>query len=338
MSSPSPGAPSAPDPSSLMQILSGARVQAALVAVLELRLCGHLAESPCTAEEVAKRASASPRGAQALLDAMVALGVCAVEGGVYRNTPLGDAFLVPGRPGYLGDEEGAMFRAGLPVWGQLTELARTGKPAHENDSPQMLEFWTSLTPAIGRRGRPAAEEAVRLLKLTEGAPSLLDVGGGAALYSLALLRQNERARATQLDWPHVNRIAQREIDAAGVSARFHTIDGDFRTTPPGGPYDVAVLSNIVHQESEASALDLMKRLRSALAPAGRLLVSEFLVDDGRAGPPASLLFNLNMLANTSGGRAYERSHLARMLREAGFEEPSFHRVGPVATLAVATRT
>jgi SAM-dependent methyltransferase len=268
---------------------------------------------------------------------MVALGVCEVKDRVYRNAPLGDAFLVPGRPGYLGDEEGAMFRANLPAWSQLTTLARTGEPAHEIDSPQMLEFWTALTPAIGRRGRPVAEEAVRLLKLTEGAPSLLDVGGGAALYSLALLRQNDRAQATQLDWPHVNRIAQTEIDAAGLSSRFRTIDGDFRTTPPGGPYDVAVLSNILHQESEESGLDLMKRLHAALKPGGRLLVSEFVVDDGRAGPPASLMFSLNMLANTRGGRAYERSHLGRLVREAGFDEPSFHRVGPVSTLAVATR-
>jgi SAM-dependent methyltransferase len=321
-----------------MMILSGARMQAALVACLELRLCGHLAEGGCTAEELAKRAGASARGTQALLDAMVAIEVCAVTDGVYRNAPLGDAFLVPGRPGYLGEEEGPMFRAGAAVWAQLTELARSGQPAHENDSPAMLAFWTALTPAIGRRGRPVAEEAVRLLGLTEGSPSLLDVGGGAALYSLAILRLNERARATQLDWPHVNAIAKAEIDAAGLAARFHTIDGDFRTTPPGGPYDVAVLSNIAHQESEASAVDLMRRLRGALRPGGRLLVSEFLVDDGRAGPPASLLFNLNMLANTSGGRAYEKSHLARLMGDAGFGEPAFQRVGPMATLAHAVRT
>ncbi len=177
-----------------------------------------------------------------------------------------------------------------------------------------------------------------MLGLTQGAPTLLDVGGGAALYSLALLRQNERAHATQLDWPHVNRIAEAEVLAAGLSERFHVIDGDFRTTAPGGPYDVAVLSNIVHQESEDSARELMKRLHGALRPGGRLLVSEFAVDDGRKGPAMSLLFNMNMLVNTSGGLAYERAHLARLMRDAGFAEPAFHAVGPVSTLAVARRT
>jgi hypothetical protein len=320
-----------------MQLLGGVRMQAALVSVLDLRLCGHLAEGPCTVDALARRAGVSVRGAQALLDVLVALKACEVEGGVYRNGPLADAFLVPGRPGYLGDEEVAIFHAALPAWDKLPAVARTGVPVHENDSPAMLEFWTSLTPAIGRRGRPAAEEAVRIAGLTEGAPSLLDVGGGAALYSLALLRQNERAQATQLDWPHVNRIASAEIAATRLSARFHTIDGDFRATPPGGPYDVAVLSNILHQESEDSCRDLMKRLHAALRPGGRLLVSEFVVDDGRTGPPMSLLFNLNMLVNTSGGRAYERGHLARLIREAGFAEPTFQPVGPMSTLVIAAR-
>lgn len=326
------------DPAPLLQILSGARMNAALVSVLELGLAGHLAKGPCTAKELASRASISERGAQALLDVLVALGVCEVAGGVYKNGPLADAFLVRGRPAYLGDAEVSLFREMYASWLELTRVVRTGKPLHENDDPKMLEFWTSLTPHIGHTQRPLAEEAVRWLGLTKGEPNLLDVGGGAALFSLALLRQNPAAHATQLDWPHVNRIARAEIDAAGLSARFETLDGDFKITEvPANRYDVAVLSNIVHQESEASALALMKRLRNALRPGGRLLVVEFVVDDGRTGPAMPLLFNLNMVLNTSGGRSYERAALTRLFRDAGFAEPELARVGPVSTLIVAQR-
>lgn len=329
--------PAPPDPAPLFQLLSGLRMNAALVAVIELGLCGHLAAGPCTAQELAGRAAISARGAQALLDVLVGLALCEVEGGVYRNGPVADAYLVPGRPTYVGDEEAKQFRAAYSSWAKLTDTVRTGAPAHDNDSPEMLAFWTVLTPAIARRARPLAEAAVTLLGLTTGEVSLLDVGGGAALYSLALLRQNPRARATQLDWPHINRIAAEEVEKAGLSERFSTLDGDFRATSPGGPYDVAVLSNIVHQESASTVKDLMTRLRAALRPGGRLLVSEFLVDDGRTGPTHSLLFNLNMLLNTRDGRSYERSPLARLCLDAGFEEPTFHRLGPVSTLVVAAR-
>jgi len=46
---------------------------------------------------------------------LVAIRACDVHDGVYRNAPLGDAFLVPGRPEYLGDEEVAMFRLAIPA-------------------------------------------------------------------------------------------------------------------------------------------------------------------------------------------------------------------------------
>jgi SAM-dependent methyltransferase len=329
--------PAPPDPGPILHLLSGLRTNAALIAVLELRICGHLATGPCSAKELASRAGIAERGAQALLDVLVGLELCILEAGVYRNGPVADAYLVPQKPTYVGDEEVGQFRAMYASWAKLTDAVRTGEPAHDNDAPEMLAFWTVLTPSIARRQRPLAEEAVRLLELTTGEVSLLDVGGGAALYSLALLRQNAKARATQLDWPHINRIAAEEVKKAGVSDRFATIDGDFRTTHPGGPYDVAVLSNIVHQESLATTKELMGRLRRALRPGGRLLVSEFLVDDGRTGPPHSLLFNLTMLLNTRDGRSYERSSLARVFRESGFEDPSFHTVGPVSTLAFAKR-
>jgi SAM-dependent methyltransferase len=329
--------PAPPDPGPLLQLLAGVRMNAALIAVLELRVCGHLATGPCTMKELAQRAGIAERGAQALLDVLVGLDLCKVEGGVYRNGPVADAYLVPERSTYLGDEEVGQFRAMYASWPKLTDVARSGAPAHDNDSPLMLDFWTVLTPAIARRQRPFAEEAVRILEHTTGDVSLLDVGGGAALFSLALLRQNPQGRATQLDWPHINRIATEEVKKANLSERFSTIDGDFRTTPPGGPYDVVVLSNIAHQESAATVKELIGRLHAALRPGGRLLISEFLVDDGRTGPPHSLLFNLTMLLNTRDGRSYERSNLARIIREGGFEEPSFHRVGPVSTLAVARR-
>jgi len=161
------------------------------------------------------------------------------------------------------------------------------------------------------------------------------VGGGAALYGLALLRQNPKARATQIDWAQVNRVAVEEVARAGVGDRFAVVDGDFRTAALGGPYDVAVLSNVVNQEAPPEALALMTRVRAALRPGGRLLVSEPIVDDGRAAPRPPLLFNLKMLLSTRGGRSYARSEIVSMFRDAGFAEPTFRSIGPMSTFAVA---
>ena len=54
-----------------------------------------------------------------------------------------------------------------------------------------------------------------------------------------------------------------------------------------------------------------------LAPGGRLLVKDFLVEPDRSGPPAGLLFALNMAVYTRDGDAHDRAAIAAWLAAAG---------------------
>lgn len=331
-----------PDPTllRLQSILDGTRLHAALVATLEVRLCEHLAQGPATASELAWRAGLSGRGAQALLDALVALGLVEVSAGRYANGPGADAYLVPGRPGYLGDELIGLYPMQLESFARLADSARSGAPALDDDSTALIAYFAQLTPLLARRLRPVADFAVRHLHLERGAPALLDVGGGLALYSLALFRLNPEARAAQADWPVINDKARAAVRAAGFDeTRFDTLDGDLRTmTFPEARFDVAVLSNIVHSLAEPAILDLLGRVRRAIRPGGRVLVAEYVVDDGRAGPARPLLFNLTMLVHSRAGKSYERGELAGLLEAAGFTAPQFTPIeGTDTTLAVAGR-
>jgi SAM-dependent methyltransferase len=327
-----------PEVLQVMRLLDGARVQFALVTALEAHFFEHLAKGPATAAELAARASLSERGVQALLDAFVALDIVKLEKGHYRNSPAADLMLVPRGPMYVGEEHAPMLRLQVQWLSRLGDAVRTGKPVVAIDDPSVLSFWTHLTPMIARMNRPIAEQAMRELGLGEGAPALLDVGGGMAVYSLAVLAANPRARATQADWPHINAAARGAVEKAGFGDRFAAIDGDIRESDLGeGRFDVAVLSNIMHQESPASNRALLGRIHRALRPAGKLVVAEFVVDDGRTGPPMALLFNLNMLPLGEQGKSYERRELTALVTEAGFGAPQFVPAGPVATLIYATK-
>jgi len=327
-----------PEALQIMRLLDGARVQFALVTALELHLFEQLAKGPATAGELAARAGASERGVQALLDTFLAIDVVKLEAGRYRNGPGADLMLVPGKPNYVGEEHAPMLRHQAQWWAHLTDSVRTGKPAVAIDDPSVLSFWTHLTPMIARMNAPIAAQAVRELGLADGAPALLDVGGGMAVYSLAVLEANPRARATQADWPHINASARALVEKQGNGARFETIDGDFRRSDLGqGRFDVAVLSNIMHQESPASNRELLGRLHRALKPGGHLVVADFVVEDGRTGPPMPLMFNLMMLTLGDGGKSYERRELTALVTEAGFAAPRFVPAGPVATLVIAAR-
>ena len=143
--------------------LEGARLNALLVAAIELRLPEHLASGPASVAELAQRAGISERGCQAVADGMVALRLWRVGDGIYSNTVLAEASLVPGAPHYVGDEHPALFRSWLPRFEQISELVRAGTPAYAIDSPETLEFWSLLTPVLARRGRAVPGQAFSLL-------------------------------------------------------------------------------------------------------------------------------------------------------------------------------
>lgn len=319
--------------------LEGARLNALVVAAIELRLGEHLAARPATVPELARRADISERGCQAVADGMVALRLWRAEGGVYSITAAAAASLVPGAPGYVGDAHPALFRAWLPRFERITELVRSGEPAHPIDSPTTLEFWSLLTPLLAERGRSVPPQAIAALGLAAGTPHLLDVGGGAGgLYSLALLERNAEARSTQVDWPHINALARARLSEAGLADRFSTLDGDFHAADLGsGLYDVAVLSHIVHQESPESNVEILRRVATALRNGGRLVIVDWVVDDGRCGPASALLFNLTMLLLSEGGKSYERRELTDLLSRCGFADPSFTPTDDMSVMVVATR-
>jgi SAM-dependent methyltransferase len=269
---------------------------------------------------------------------MVGLRLWEVQEGRYRNSAVARRALVPGQPGYVGDEHPALFRAWLPAFGQVSELVRQGKPAHPLESRETQEFWSLLTPMLARKGQVVAERALDLLRLMQPAPRLLDLGGGgAAMYAQALLRRHPQAVATQVDWPHINAMARQAMVQAGLADRFRTVDGDFTETELGeASYDVVVLSHIAHLKSPQACAALFRRAARALVAGGRVVVVDWVVDDGRTGPPSALLFNLSMMLLTPEGRSYERQEFAALLTECGFDQPRFEKSEDWATIILAT--
>src|SRR5258706_5051 len=132
----------------------------------------------------------------------------------------------------------------------------------------------------------AAAAAARLGLAGAGPVSWLDVGGGSGVYSAVWLGMNKQARAVQLDWANVNRIAKGFVAKFGGADRFQTLDGDFHTTDFGSAtYDIAIYSHIAHQESPASNREIFRKFRKAIKPGGTLLISDFILEDDRRGHP-----------------------------------------------------
>ena len=74
-----------------------------LLSAVELGLFTVRAQGPLHRDTLAARLSLHPRAVRDFLDALVALGMLERTGETYANTPETGAFLVRGKPEYVGD-------------------------------------------------------------------------------------------------------------------------------------------------------------------------------------------------------------------------------------------
>ena len=93
---------------------------------------------------------------------------------------------------------------------------------------------------------------------------------------LAVLQAHPGMHGVVFDLPSVIEGAQRRLAASTVSQRCEAVAGDFfRGVPAGG--DAYVLSWILHDWDDASAVRILKNCRTVLPEGGRLLVIEMIV-------------------------------------------------------------
>ncbi|HKV47071.1 MAG TPA: methyltransferase dimerization domain-containing protein [Candidatus Acidoferrales bacterium] len=327
-----------PTPEKVMQIINGSRASSILASATRHGIFAALESHPAATEEIAKKTAISIRGAQAVLDGLTGLGLLTLSEGKYRNTPEASAFLVKGKPSYLG-AMAEVFLEDFPTWQKLPEAVKTGMPSASNTSDVADNpFWHTLVPAIAALSFPVAQIAAERLGIPKaGAVSWLDVGGGSGVWSAVWLGANKQAQGTQLDWPNVNKIGRQFVSGFGVAERFHTIDGDFHTTDFGSAkYDFAIYAHIAHQESPQVNTEMFRKFRKALKPGGTLVVNDFVLNDDRTGHPFAMLFASQMLVATKEGCTYRQSDYRDWLGHAGFKSVEIVPTPTPATLVFAS--
>ena len=283
-----------------------------------------------TASQAAERMGTDARATEMLLNALAAIGLVVKQDGVFRNGPVAAKNL-------SGDARlGLLHGAHLwETWSRLTALVRSGAGRlAELPAPQ---DWTEAF--IAAMHRNASERAAAVVRAVDAASvrRMLDIGGGSGAYSIAFAQANPELRADILDLPQVGPIARRYIEAAGVGNQIQWRPGDLHTDTFGEGYDLVFLSAICHMLSEEENRDLFRRALAALAPGGRIVVQDFILDADKTGPKFAALFSLNMLVGTRAGASYSEPEYAAWLREAGFADVRRVRLPGPAHLMIANR-
>ncbi len=311
--------PAAAPPSfdELMNIMRNFQESRVLLAAVELDLFTAVGEGG-SADEVAARLKTHPRATEMLLNALVAVGALTKSGGVFRNTPETARYLVAGSP--ENQRPALMHTVHVwKAWTTLTDCVRAGTAVLPPGVEARDKQWTQAFIAAMHRNAMSAAPALVEAVGAAGVRRLLDIGGGSGAYSIAFAQANPELRAEVLDLAAVVPIAQKHIAEAGLGERVTTRVGDLLTDEFGENYDLILLSAICHMLSPEENQDLLRRCRRALAPGGRIVIRDFVLDPDKTSPKAAALFALNMLVNTRAGSTYNEAEYRAWLDAAGFD-------------------
>ncbi|MBX9813212.1 MAG: methyltransferase [Proteobacteria bacterium SG_bin5] len=297
-----------------------------LAAAIELDLFERLRAAPATTDELATEWAMPVAGAERLLRALAALDLVEPLSGQMSQpwtlAPDGAALL--GNPGIA-----AMIAHHRLLYADLADpvaLLRRG-----GGGGALQGFWHYARDA-GQGPEGAVSDYSRLMaasqplvaELVIGAyrfarhRAMLDVGGGEGAFAAAVARAVPGLAIGLFDLPEVGKRAAARIEAAGLGARVQVHGGSFLGDPLPRGHDLITLVRVLHDHDDAPALALLRAVRAALPPGGRLVIAEPMAGARGAKRMGDAYFGLYLWAMGS-GRPRRPDEIGALLGEAGFK-------------------
>jgi hypothetical protein len=300
-----------------------------LYAAAELGLADHL-ETPKNATEIASGLVADPRSLHRLMRTLASLGILSQgPDDRFSLTPLG-ASLKSDAP---GSARSTLRTFGGPAFTRAFEnivySVKTGKPGFEKAHGKAIFDYLADHPAeasmfsetmVGfHGGEPVAVAAAYDFSVFD---RIVDVGGATGNMLAAILTRYTKPRGVLFYRSQVIGEAPVLLKSSGVMERVEFEGGDFFESVPSGG-DAYILSHILHDWSEAQCLTILRNVRRAMKPNGRLLVIETVLPPGDTPHPGKIL-DIVMLV-IPGGQERTEAEYAPLLAKAGFASIALSR-------------
>ena len=305
-----------------------------LLTGLELKVFNHLSE-PKAANTVAKIIHAHPKNTELFLDGLTAIDLLQKEQGIYRNSPVSQAFLVEGHPTFLGQLFTIMARSHLPVLENLCELIKDGPPP----TPEMIlfseEMVTQSAAILANSERIEAQEVAEMISELPEFPAfrrMLDLGGGPGLIGIAILMAHPNMTGVNFDLPSMIRETKIYIEEYGMGERMTVLGGDFNRDPIGDGYDLILAGGSLQFAKDLD--QVVKKIWDALNRGG-VFVSIFPFEQTNEGTkPESVVLSVLSMALMGQDTRFYQGFIADSMLRVGFKSVHSRRwnspSGPIA--------
>ena len=306
----------------LDDIIFGLHGYWAVLVAHDLKLFPLLAAHPCTLQEVCDRLQLARRPAETLLMVCVSLGLIQVQDGRYGLTPLAEDHLLESSPTYFGGMLD-LYITNAPLLSfesvKRAILTNAPQPYGEGEMFQshaaQADLARAFTWAMHSNSMGPALVWPDTLDLSES-HLMLDVGGGSGAHCIGATRRWPHLHGIVFDMAPVCEVAQACITRDGLQSYISTQAGDMWQDPfPAA--DLHFYGQIYHDWPLEKCQFLTRKSFESLAPGGRIILHEKLLNDAKTGPFAIAAFSIVMLLWTE-GEQYSGQELSTMLAEVGF--------------------
>jgi len=328
------------DPGPILQSAFAFWSSKVLLTAVGFGLFTKLGARQLTGAELGAELELHPRAISDFFDALVAMKMLDRIGdgpaAKYANTPAGALYLDSTSPRYVGGILVMLNERLFKFWHDLPEALRTGKPQNEMkhgqkgmfeelyaELPRLEQFMGAMT-GLSRINFEAFAEKFDFSNYR----TLCDIGGATGLLSIEAAKRHPQLTCQSFDLPPVAPIAQKYIDAAGLTDRVSPVAGDFFNDPLPKA-DLITMGMILHDWNLAKKMHLIKAAYDALPEGGAFVVIEALIDDARRENLFGLLMSLNMLIEFGEAFDYSGADFRGWCEEAGFKRfEVIHLAGP----------
>jgi len=313
------------DGAALFDLVAGFVRAQVLLAVVDLDVPARLMDGPRAPDDLARETGLPPDRMEILLQAAAAVKLLRRRrNGRFALARQGAALAgVPGLCGMIR-HHGAFYRdmadpVALLRGAADTELARFWPYVFgATATPPPPDVTRAYSDLMADSQTLVAQDTLAAVRFAD-ARHVLDIGGGAGAFAVALCRAVPGVTATVFDLPGVAPLADGRIAAADLARRVDFVPGSFRDDPLPRGADTITLVRVLYDHADDTVAALLAKVFAVLPPGGRLVVSEPMAGGDRPDPAGDVYFAFYTLAMRT-GRARSAARIAAMCRGAGFTD------------------
>lgn len=283
---------------------------AVLNTAIRLKIFTVLSDRQISAKELAAQTNTNEVFLQAVLNALVCMGLLQSKKDKYQNSHLSRIYFIEGEPFYVGDFIQLLANESSK-WNMLFSKVSKEKEVSD-DSDESHRTFIKAMHNMGMLGE--VDALINSVSLST-CQNMVDAGGGSGIYSIALCQKYPDLKSTILDSHETLGVTKEFVSKHDVRERIELRECDITMDKLGDRIDAVLLSDVTYDVTEAEKI--LKNVWNCLRTRGQLIVRGYYYDPQHPNPLFGALFMINQLVINSDRELVTLASLKALIEKTG---------------------